>query len=145
MKRAAAGLLGVLALGGCGGSGLEAEWPGPPAPGASGVVAVGPFNDYLVEYEDYATSPEALATEFLRLDEQSSGGTMMLVTAAGEQRERVSVSVELDALADDSVHSVIYALAMSKHGSSWRLSSAVRTQRCQPGRGHQEFSAAPCV
>jgi hypothetical protein len=145
MRHAAAGLLGVVALAGCGGSGLEAEWPGPPRPSADGTVAIGPFNNYLAKYEDYASSPEALATEFLRLEDQSSGSTLMLVTAAGEQRERVTVSVELDGLADDSVHAVMYSLAMSKQGSNWRLSSALRTQRCQPGRGHQDFSAVPCV
>ena len=145
MRRAMAGLLGVLALGGCGGSGLEAEWPGPPRPSASGTVAVGPFNDYLVKYEDYASSPEALATEFLRLDKQSSGSTMILVDAAGEQRERVTVSVELDGLADDSVHGVTYSLVMTREGSDWQLRSAAWKQRCQPGRGHQVFSAAPCV
>ena len=145
MRRAMAGLLGVLALGGCGGSGPAAEWPGPPGPSPDGTVAVGPFDDYLAEYEDYASSPEALATEFLRLDKQSSGSTMMLVDAAGEQRERVTVSVELDGLADDSVHAVTYSMAMAKQGSHWQLRSAVRKQRCQPDRGHQEFSAAPCV
>jgi hypothetical protein len=145
MRRAVAGLVGLLALGGCGGSGMEAEWLGPPRPGANGRVAVGPFNDYLAKYEGYASSPEALATEFLRLDEQSSGSTMMLVDAPGEQREQVTVSVELDGLADDSVHAVTYSMAMSKQGSHWQLRSAVRKQRCQPGRGHQEFSAAPCV
>jgi hypothetical protein len=145
MKRAVAGLFGLLALGGCGGSGLEAEWPGPPRPSASGTVAVGPFNDYLVKYEDYASSPEALATEFLRLDTQSAGSTMMLVSAPGEERERVTVAVELDRLADDSVHAVTYTLVMARQGSGWRLRSASWKQRCQPGRGHQEFSIAPCV
>ena len=144
LRRLAAGL-GLLALAGCGGSVMEAEWPGPPRPAADGTVAVGSFNDYLGKYEDYAGSPEALATEFLRLDEQSSGSTMMLVTAPGEARDRVSVSVELDGLADDSVHAVTYTMVMAREGSEWRLRSTVRQQRCQPGRGHQVFSAAPCV
>ena len=143
MRHAAAGLLSVVALAGCGGSGLEAEWPGPPRPSADGTVAVGPFNDYLAKYEDYASSPEALATEFLRLDDQSSGSTMMLVTAAGEQRERVTVSVELDGLADDSVHSVMYSLAMSKQGSDWRLSSACGSSAANPAAGTRSSQPPP--
>ena len=51
MRRVVIGLLGVLALGGCGGSGMDEEWPGPPRPSANGTLAVAPFNDYLADYE----------------------------------------------------------------------------------------------
>src|SRR5713101_7041707 len=142
MKRAVAGLLGVLALGGCGGgSGLEVEWPGPPGPSANGTVAVGPFDDYLAKYEDYASSPEALATEFLRLDEREAATTSLTLGHGPRTSvEEVRLAVTLDGLADDSIRSERYELVVEKRGSNWRLMSARRTQRCQAGHGHQDFS-----
>jgi hypothetical protein len=139
MRRSVATLLGAAVLAGCGGSSLEAEWPGPPRPSADGTVAVGSFNKYLDEYEDYASSPEALATEFLRLDERDAAATSLLARAGGV------VVVTLDGLADDSIRSERYELVVEKQGSNWRLVSARQTQRCQAGRGHQDFSAELCV
>src|SRR6266581_125507 len=141
MKRAVAGVLGVLALAGCGGSGLEAEWPGPPGPSANGTVAVGPFNDYLAKYEDYASSPEALATEFLRLDEQTPAFTEISVTSTGERHDLVLVV--LGGRPNQSFLALDYRLDVAQQKDGWRLISARFTQRCRPGRGHQGFSAAP--
>ena len=28
---------------------------------------------------------------------------------------------------------------------AWVLETPVKTQRCQPGRGHQDFSSVPCI
>src|SRR5438105_3481133 len=102
-------LLGVLALAGCG-SAAESEWPGPPKPHADGSLAVKGFDDYLDEYADYATSPEALATEFLRLDEQHVATTSLVTTEAAEGGDRATVVATLDGVLDDSVAAVRYVL-----------------------------------
>ena len=48
--------------------------------------------------------------------------------------------------ADDSVAESRYQVVFTRQpDGSWRIASATRAQRCQPGRGHQEYTAAPCI
>ena len=56
------------------------------------------------------------------------------------------MTVTLDGLFDDSVRAQRFVLVFqpAKDGS-WRLESAVATQRCHAGRGHEDFSAELCV
>jgi hypothetical protein len=142
-RRAVFLLLAAALVAGCG-SEAESEWPGPPKPHEDGSLSVKGFNDYLEEYADYATSPEALATEFLRLDERR-GATTSLVTKAGAEgsSDRATAVATLAGLGDDSVESVRYVFVVSKDDDGWRLDSARQTQRCR--RGHAGFSTAPCV
>jgi hypothetical protein len=139
----------VLPLAGCGGSGgrgPEKEWDGPPREGADGTMNVATFNDYLAEHEQYARSPVAATSEFLRLDRAPAGETSIVSRAAGEQQSPVSVTVTLDRLPDDSVRARRYTLVLNLAGDDeWRLSSAVVAQRCWPNRGHQTFSTELCV
>ena len=145
MWRVALVLLSILLLAGCG-SGAESEWSGPPRAQADGSIAVESFNQYLRDYEDYSTSPEALAAEFLRLDDRR-GATTSLVTSDGAEGagDRATAVATLEGVPDDSVESVRYVLVVTKEKDGWRLESAVRTQRCRGGRGHTDFSAAACV
>src|SRR4051812_17011306 len=126
-------LLLAVALAGCG-SGSLAEWPGPPRPDAHGQGAVSGFDAYLDDYPDYAESPAALAAEFVKLGEREAATATLVAQANGEVR------VTLLGLADDSVADERYELVVEKEGDGWRLRSAVRTQRCRVGRGHQGYS-----
>jgi hypothetical protein len=144
VRRGALSLLAVLLLAACG-SGAESEWPGPPKAQADGSIAVESFNRYLGDYEDYATSPEALAAEFLRLDEQRGATTSLVTNDGAEGGDRAKAVATLEGVPDDSVESVRYVLVVTKEKDGWRLASAVRTQRCRGGRGHVDFSAAACV
>src|SRR5947199_4338466 len=119
MRRDALVLVMVLAVAGCG-SGAETEWPGPPKAHADGSLSVKGFNDYLDEYEDYATSPEALATEFLRLDERRGARTSLMTSEPGEGGERAIVVAMLAGVADDSVEAVRYVLVVTKEKDGWR-------------------------
>jgi len=137
--------LAVLPLAACG-SGKIDEWPGPPRAAAGGSLDVAAFNDYLAEYDEYARSPIVATTEFLRLDEATTPAISIEAHAAGESPSPVRVDVTLDRLQDDSVRARRYALVLNLAGENdWRLSSAVVSQRCWPNRGHQTFSAEPCV
>lgn len=138
--------LAVLPLAACGGSGAEEEWAGPPKPGDGGSLSVGPFNDYLEEYAEYAGSPVTAATEFLRLDRTGAATTSLVARREGEQASPARVTVTLDRLLDDSVRAQRYDLVLDLAGEdTWKLVSGVATQRCWPGRGHQTFSTDPCV
>jgi hypothetical protein len=97
------------------------------------------------ERQERAESPEAVAADYLHLDEQR-GATTSLVTRQGpEGGDRATVTATLDGLLDDSVAAVRYVLVVVRDDDGWRLVSARRTQRCRAGRGHTAFSAAPCV
>ena len=139
----------VLPLAGCGGeSGASEfqEWEGPPQPRDGGSLDVGSFNDFLAEYAQFAWSPVTAATLFLRLDRTTTGTTSLVSRAAGESATPVRVDVTVDGLLDDSVRARRYVLVLNLAGENeWRLSSAIATQRCQQGRGHQAFTAEPCV
>jgi hypothetical protein len=132
----------VLALGltACGSGGKTQErW--------SGKADVSGFNAFVERARpDLARSPATLAAEFVRLDRVSAGTTSLVARAAPEGGGPATVVVTLDRLADDSVRAVRYILRFERRDEgSWHLRSAFRSQRCWPGRGHQGFSAAPCI
>jgi non-ribosomal peptide synthetase component F len=130
-------LLAAALLAGCGGSG-GSEWPGPSQPAADGRVAVDGF-------DEAASSPEALAAAFLRLDERRAARISLVTTEAAEGATRATVVATLDGLLDDSVEAVRYVLAVTKEEAGWRLESVRGTQRCRAGRGHRRFSADACI
>src|SRR3954454_10098555 len=133
MRRGA--LLLVVVLAACG-SEAATEWSGPPQAHTDGSLPVEAFNTYLGEYEDYAESPEALAAEFLSLDEHR-GATTTLVTSDGAEgtADHATAVATLAGIADDSVEAVRYVLVVRKSDDGWRLESARQTQRCRGGRG----------
>jgi hypothetical protein len=102
------------------------------------------FNSYLTNRKGPA-SPTGLALEFVRADRTQSSRTITEARSSPEGGGPSTVTVVQDGLADDSVRATRAVLRFTPSGQSWRLESAVRTQRCQPGRGHQSFSVADCV
>jgi hypothetical protein len=83
-------------------------------------------------------SDKNTAAEFL-------GGSFasIVVDARGSTSKATATSPNL---ADDSVRNERYELELAKApDGSWRIVSATRTFRCQPNRGHQDFSAALCL
>lgn len=86
-----------------------------------------------------------LAGEFLRLDRAQATQTSIEARAQGEGTETATVTVAERGLLDDSIAAERYVLGMQRDGEVWRLGSAMWTQSCQPGRGHQAFTTASCV
>jgi hypothetical protein len=140
-------VLALLPLAGCGssndGSAFD-EWDGTSMIG-TGPLEISEFNEFLAENPQFAWAPTVAAALFLRLD-RATGTETIVVSRAGESPSPVTVAVILDRLADDSVRARRYVLGFELAAASeWRLTSAVATQRCHPGRGHQDFSAELCV
>jgi hypothetical protein len=137
----------ALALAGCGSDvAVELVWGGPPEAEASGVVSVDGFASYQREVDEHWERSAAMAAgEFLRLDERSARRTTIEGTASAEGRGPQTVVVTLDGLADDSVRAERWTLGFEENSGVYALTAALREQRCQPGRGHQEFSAESCV
>jgi hypothetical protein len=48
-------------------------------------------------------------------------------------------------LADDSLRGMRYRLELLRHGGQWQLTWAGRQVSCWPGRGHEDWSTAPCL
>jgi hypothetical protein len=139
----------VLALAGCGSKGddNEASWPGPPKAGADGSVAFSGFNDFLAgDGKEFADSPISAVSEFLGLDESTASVISVVATSPGEVRNFSEVVATLEGLLDDSVRAARYTVELQRNQSMlWRVRAVDWAQRCQTGRGHQDFSPKPCV
>jgi hypothetical protein len=141
----AASALALVALAGCGDN-ESAVWEGPPDPSADGTVVVDGFSDYTADVEEHWEGSAAMsAAEFLRLDQRTAAKTTIAGRAAAEGTGPQVVVVTLDGLLDDSVRAERWTLAFEQDEDVYRLTEAHWAQRCQPDRGHQEFSPDPCV
>lgn len=121
-------------------------WAGPPEPAADGTVSVDDFDAYADEVDEaWEGSAAMAAAEFLRLDERTAARTSIEGVASAEGAGPETVTVTLDGLLDDSVRAERWTLTFVSEGDVYRLTEAVWTQRCQPGRGHQDFGPEPCV
>ena len=145
----AAVLLSALALAGCSKDGDDdqaAAWAGPPEPAADGTVAVDGFQEYADGVDErWERSPAMAAAEFLRLDEQQATRTTIAGMASPEGTGPETVVVTLDGLQDDSVRAQRWTLTLTPDGDVYELTAAEWAQRCQPGRGHQDFTPEACV
>jgi hypothetical protein len=138
-------LLSAIALAGCAGD-EASTWDGPPDPSSDGSVAVDGFVEYTDDVEEtWEGSASAAAAEFLRLDGRNSARTTIAETRTAEGAGPASVVVTLDGLLDDSVRAERWTLTFSPEGDTFTLAEARWAQRCQPRRGHQNFSPDACV
>ncbi|HJS48996.1 MAG TPA: hypothetical protein VJ745_01630 [Gaiellaceae bacterium] len=137
----------ALGLAGCGSdTAVELVWGGPPEPGPGGVVSVDGFASFQRDVDEHWEGSAAMAAgEFLRLDERTATTTTIEGTASAEGTGPQTVIVTLDGLLDDSVRAERWTLGFEDDAGVYILTAALREQRCQPGRGHQEFSADDCV
>jgi hypothetical protein len=142
----AAIVLPLAACGGGGGSNGSDDWAGPPRPDDRGRLDVAGFNDYLDSHPEHATAPVVAATRFLRLDRAAAATTSVVARTSAEGGGPTTVTVTLDGVFDDSVRAERFVLELAQgDDGEWRMTSAESSRRCQPGRGHQAFTPAPCV
>jgi hypothetical protein len=143
---AAFALVGLV-LAGCGNDvDVELVWGGPPEPRPGGVVSAEGFAGFQREVdEEWERSPAMAAGVFLRLDERTATRTTIDAKAGPEGQGPQTVVVTLDGLGDDSVRAERWTLGFTEADGVYTLTAALREQRCQPGRGHQDFSAADCL
>jgi hypothetical protein len=90
-------------------------------------------------------SPTELALVHIHADETQASRVSTVAKSSPEGGGPTTVIVLQEGLADDSVAAVRTVLSYEPAGDGWRLVSSTRTQRCRPGRGHQEFASADCV
>jgi hypothetical protein len=126
----------------------QAQVPRVPEPeDGTGSLPVEAFNDFVEEDRPpFATSALRTAIEFAHAGEGQAATTSVVAFEGPEgSADEASVTVTRDGLADDSTRALRYQIVLERaDDESWRLRSARRTQRCQPGRGSQEFSTKLC-
>jgi hypothetical protein len=121
---------------------MPANWEGPPDPDASGNIEVAGFNDFLKDHPNLRRSPTRATIRFVDLEDPNALKTTVNAEANQlEAADQVRVVLTEDGY---SIQAIRYALEFERTNGNWRLKSARRTQRCQPGRGHQDFSPQPC-
>ena len=139
MKHAASIVLALVAAPLLAGCGSGKQWAGPPRPSADGTVSVTGFTDF-------RRAPIDTAAAFLRLDERQAATTSLVSKTNAEGGDQATVTATFGGLLDDSINAQQYVLLLERQADgTWLLRSATFSQRCQPGRGHQDFSPAPCV
>lgn len=123
---------------------------GPAAPPAGGGVppsdpsALGPFapaDDLLADY-NAASTPEVAADAIARRYEDDADAVQVEVLA--ETSYEATVLVTALGLRDDSVRDERLRLTYAPYGPTWELVAAGRQTRCQPGRGHEDWSDTYC-
>jgi hypothetical protein len=126
--------------------GPQTGWPGPSLR-PDGTVPVAPFNAFVdTSRATWRKSPLRTSVEFLQLDDTAALTTTVRVTTNPDSLQQAEVIVTADGLLDDSVRATRFELQLARRSdASWRLTSARWSQKCQPNRGHQDFTPALCV
>jgi len=144
MKHLAVLALSVALVAGCGAeddAGAPAttepapEWSGvPELRPEGGTLEVDGFRSYAEAVDEaWERDPEALAREYLRLEDG--------VLTVDDSR----VTLLRDGLEDDSVRAERWVLDLERDGDRWTLAAARWEQRCHQGRGHQDFGNELCL
>lgn len=139
----AAVVVTLTSAAGCGGAVPDVAAP---TKEPDGTASVSEFADYAKAVdEDWEKSPAMAAGEFLQLDDRTAARTTVEGVASAEGTGPQTVTVTLDGLLDDSVRTERWVLTFVPDGDIYRLTGAKWSQRCQVGRGHQDFSPQSCV
>jgi hypothetical protein len=113
----------------------------------TGALDPAPFNEFLrTAGPPVSTTPCDAAQVLLHLDRPRDDGVTVLVVVDPAHAADTTVTVTLEHLADDSVGAVRYVLRFERQvDDTIQLTSGAWSQRCQPGRGHDDFSTELCV
>ena len=112
-----------------------------PPPGSPDLGVFLPAPDVLEDY-NAASTPEAAAQAFARrYDGEADQVTVDLLSQTSYE---ATALVTLRGLRDDSVRDERLRLTYAPYGDVWELVQAGRQVRCQPGRGHSDWSGQAC-
>lgn len=118
-----------------------ASWPGELSVDDGGVVTAPGLNDFVErEQPGWAASLEAYGYQLV----PDTGANELLLIEPDEETGRLVLTVT--GLLDDSVGAVRYVIDMTRASDGlFRFERGSYGWRCQPGRGHQDFSTELCV
>ena len=120
---------------------------GPPPAPPGGTASADALNRRLSAVDEkFERTPAGVASEFASLVATEARKVSLDVVANPDGGDAAAATIVVDGLLDDSVRALRYELALERApDGTWRIASVEQTQRCAPGRGHQNFSTAPCV
>jgi hypothetical protein len=112
-----------------------------------GSLPVDQFNAYAETVDEpWERDLAGVTNEYLGENLTDASSRSFQATTAGEGAGSATVSLLLDGLFDDSVRSRRFDLTLSRRADgTWRIDTAQWAQRCQQGRGHQDFSPELCL
>jgi hypothetical protein len=110
----------------------------------SNVLPVDAFNARAESVDEpWERNLAKVTDEFLALEPQENSSRSFQSTSSGDT---ASATLVIDGLGDDSVRARRYELTFTRRDDgTWKVESARWAQRCHEGRGHQDFSAEPCL
>jgi hypothetical protein len=124
------------------------SWAGLPQPlPAGGTLPVDAFDAYAESLDEpWEGSLLGTVDEFVGRDATDGPDVSFEAATGPEGAGPASATLVLDGLLDDSIRSRRYELTLSRRDDgTWRIDSAAWAQSCREGRGHQDFSPAPCI
>ena len=62
-----------------------------------------------------------------------------------KEQDRWTVTLTYDGLYDDSIRAKKVETTITYKDNQWVKGDIIQIQQCQQGRGHQDFSAEPCI
>lgn len=112
----------------------------------TGEVLARGFNDLIeAEQPTWAQDPRSVTTVLLQLADREEGEVVDL-RQEPDPGGRIVMAAEISGLGDDSVTAVRYRIVLRYEADGLlRFESGAWSQRCQPGRGHQDFRVDPCL
>ncbi len=96
--------------------------------------------------EDWVKTPMQIVARLLGEFSDMRSRTIEMTAPTADGADSLIVTVTDDGYLDDSVRGekFKYELKANEQGV-WRFTSAAKAWRCQPGRGHQDFSTTKCT
>jgi hypothetical protein len=90
------------------------------------------------------TIPKAIAVQLFSSLEEEEGRKSEDISIAYPTRDTSVIVHTIVGLADDSVGGIRNRIEMRRSQNKWQIVWVGRQQKCQPGRGHQNWSSVLC-
>lgn len=89
--------------------------------------------------DDRPAGPVVLSTRKKR-----GNAGRVTISACQTSDEEATATLTVFSLSDDSTRDIRHGMKLARRGGKWTITGDAHSQRCQKGRGSQEFSSAPC-
>jgi hypothetical protein len=125
----------------------EPEWPGDlDVDLDTGAVAAPGFNEWIADTQP-AWADDARQTAVMLTPPVSDPAEVVTVGEPVDDGALVAVTVTVSNLLDDSTEAVRYHFRLDSADVDglFRFVEGSYSWRCQPGRGHQDFTTEPCI
>jgi hypothetical protein len=111
---------------------------------------IAPFNRMIAnasrQNQAWVRSPMETAAKIAGEFEEMGSRTIEMKYPTAEGGDTMTVTVTNEGLLDDSVRAERFVFNLSKNANGvWRVDAAQKSWACRPNRGHENFSAAPCI